>query len=86
MVESIAFALLLKKFQIGMIGVGIVVAAVLTVYNLPWDKDGKEWETLVETIRKLKTIQVRTLLKTKSVKTKWVDQNIGSATEVECSS
>lgn len=72
MVESIAFALLVKKLQIGMIGFGILLASVLTVYNLPWNKDGEEWETLVSAIRKLKTVSFRTFWKTK-----WVENKMG---------
>ena len=41
MIESIAFALVLKKIQIVLIALGIVVASALSIYNLPWE--GVEW-------------------------------------------
>ena len=42
MIESIAFALVLKKIQIALIALGIVVSSAFSIYNLPWD--GLEWE------------------------------------------
>ena len=44
MIESIAFALVLKKIQIALIALGVLVASALSIYNLPWG--GVEWETL----------------------------------------
>ena len=52
MIESIAFALVLKKIQIALIALGILVASALSIYNLPWG--GVEWETLTNAIRKVK--------------------------------
>ena len=73
MVESIAFALLLKKIQIVFIAVGILFVSVLSVYNLPWNR--VERENLANSIRKLKPL---------TFKTQWMDTATRSAADIEC--
>ena len=73
MVESIAFALFLKKIQIVFIAIGILFMSALSIYNLPWDR--AEWEFLAIAVRKLKPL---------TLKTRWIDTAAGSATDIEC--
>lgn len=73
MVESIAFALFLKKIQIVFIAIGILFVSVMSVYNLPWRT--VDWETLVKAIRKLKPL---------TLKAQWIDSATGSAADIEC--
>ena len=72
MVESIAFALFLKKIQVVFIAIGILFVSVLSIYNLPWDRE--EWGCLVNAVRKLKPL---------TLKTRWID-TAASATDIEC--
>ena len=72
MIESIAFALFLKKVQIVFIAIGILFLSVISIYNLPWD--GVEWKNLVNSIRKIKPL---------TFKTRWID-TATSATDIEC--
>ena len=72
MVESIAFALLLKKIQIAFIAIGILLISTLSIYNLPWGR--VEWKNLLNAIRKLKPV---------TLKTRWID-TAASATDIEC--
>ena len=71
MIEGIAFALFLK-IQIAIIAIGILFVSALSIYNLPWDRG--EWNTLVNTIRKLKPL---------TLKARWIDTAAGSA-DLEC--
>ena len=73
MVESIAFALLLKKIQIGFLALGILFVSALSIYNLPWETD--EWEHLVNSVRKIKPL---------ALKKRLIDTAAGSATDIEC--
>ena len=72
MIESIAFALVLKKVQIALVASGVVVASALSIYNLPWD--GAEWETLNNAVRKLSAITFRL---------PWMHQTVGSSVDIE---
>ena len=72
MIESIAFALVLKKIQIVLIALGIVVASTLSIYNLPWE--GVEWETLTSAIRKIKPV---------AFKLPWIGRSVGSSVDIE---
>ena len=72
MVESIAFALLLKKIQIVFIAMGILLMSALSIYNLPWNS--KEWESLLNSIRNLNPL---------ALKTRWLD-TVTSSADIEC--
>ena len=72
MIESIAFALVLKKIQIALIALGILVASTLSIYNLPWD--GVEWETLTNAIRKVKPA---------ALKLSWMNSSVASSVDME---
>ena len=72
MIESIVFALVLKKIQIALIACSLVVASALSIYNLPWD--GAEWEALTTAVRKLKP---------SAFKTRWIDRTVGSSVDIE---
>lgn len=74
MIESIALALVLKKVQIALIALGIMVASALSIYNLPWDDAGAEWETLNNAVRKLSAVAFRL---------PWMHQTVGSSVEIE---
>ena len=73
MIETIAFALLLKKIQIAFIVVGILIMSSLSIYNLPWSN--LEWENLVKSIRKLKPL---------TYKSQWIGTASSSAADIEC--
>ena len=73
MIESIAFALIMKKVQITLIAFGIVFSSVFSIYNLPWG--GVEWEALSTAIRKLKLV---------AFKVPWIDKSVGSSVDIEC--
>ena len=72
MIEGIAFALVMKKVQIALIGLAIIVSSVLSIYNLPWT--GVEWEALSSAIRKLRPV---------GFKVPWIDESVGPSVDME---
>lgn len=72
MIESIAFALVLKKIQIASIALGVLLSSALAIYNLPWE--GVEWETLANAIRKVKPA---------ALKLSWMDSSVASSVDME---
>ena len=73
MIESIAFALFLKKVQIVFISVAILFVSALSIYNLPWDND--EWENLLNSVRKIKL---------STFKVQLLSTSAGSTADIEC--
>ena len=72
MIEGMAFALVMKKFQIALIAFGIIVSSVLSIYNLPWG--GEEWKALSSAIRKFNLV---------TFKVSWIDKSMGTSADME---